>query len=111
MSKYKVGEELIVVENIDEDIKRMKDMTKLNIKGDFAQISWGLKIIDTEYKRPYVILTYRNVYGEENKVIAKCISETHFDKQKVLEKALLKAFQNEIIDITVFKNKKNKDNE
>ncbi|MFD3156281.1 hypothetical protein ACFIJ5_05395 [Haloimpatiens sp. FM7330] len=104
-SKYKVGDELMVIENVSDDVKKLKEMTKLEIKGDFAEISWGLKIIDVKYDRPYVIVTYRNVYGEENKVMAKCISEENFDEQRVLEKALLKAFQSEIINITVTKTK------
>ena len=39
-----------------------------------------------------------------NKVFADCRDIENFDKQKVLEKALLKAFQNEIINISVVKN-------
>ena len=42
--------------------------------------------------------------GELNKVFAECKDIENFDQQKVLEKALLKAFQNEIIKISVVKN-------
>ena len=41
----------------------------------------------------------------KNKVFAECKDVKNFDKELVLEKALLKAFQNEIIDISVFKNR------
>jgi len=51
-----------------------------------------------------VTLTYRNVDGEVNKVFAVCRDIENFDQEKVLEKALLKAFQNEIINISVVKN-------
>ena len=37
-------------------------------------------------------------------VFAECRDIENFDQQKVLEKALLKAFQNEIIKISVVKN-------
>ena len=43
--------------------------------------------------------------GFVNKVFAECRDIENFHKEKVLEKALLKAFQNEIINITVSKNK------
>lgn len=104
MSKYKVGDELIIVENQDEEKKKLKDMTQLNIEDDYAMISWGLKVVKVEYEKPNVTLTYRNLYGEENKVFAVCKDIANFDQQKVLEKALLKAFQNEIMDISVSKN-------
>lgn len=104
MAKYKVGNELIIVESVNEDVERLKDLTKLNVDGDFAQISWALKIIKVEYEKPNVILTYRNVYGEENKVFAVCKDVANFDEEKVLEKALLKAFQMEIMNISVLKN-------
>ena len=56
--------------------------------------------------KPNVTLTYRNVAGEKNKVFAVCKDIETFDREKVLEKALLKAFLNEIIDISVVKNSK-----
>lgn len=104
MSKYKVGEELIIVNNPNEEKKKLKSMTQLSVDGEFAQISWGLKIVNIEYDKPNVTLTYRNVAGEENKVFAICKDIENFNKDKVLEKALLKAFQNEIINISVNKN-------
>lgn len=104
MSKYKVGEELIIIDNIDEEKNKLKDMSQLVINNEYAQISWGLKIVKVEYDKPYVTLTYRNAFGELNKVFAVCKDVENFDQEKVLEKALLKAFQNEIMDITVFKN-------
>lgn len=104
MSKYKVGDELIIVNSVNEDIKKLGDMTKLKVNGDFAEISWGLKIIKVDYEKPYVTLTYRNVYGNENKVFAECNDVANFEEQKVLEKALLRAFQMEIINIAVMRN-------
>lgn len=104
MSKYKVGDELIIVKNPKEETKRLKDLTALSVDGDYAQISWGLKIVKVEYEKPYVTLTYKNVDGELNKVFAECRDIENFDTEMVLEKALLKAFQNEIINISVVKN-------
>lgn len=104
MSKYKVGNELLIVESETEDVEKLKNLTKLSVEGDLAQISWGVKIINVEYEKPNVILTYRNVYGEVNKVFAVCKDVENFDEQKVLEKALLKAFQMEIMNISVLKN-------
>lgn len=59
MSKYKVGDELIVIDNPCKETDKLKELTYLNI---------------------------------------------NFNHQMVLEKALLRAFQNEIINISVFKN-------
>ncbi len=99
-----MGDELLIVENPNEEKDKLKRMTQLKIDGDFAQLSWGLKIVDVQYDKPNVTLTYRNAYGELNKVFAVCKDVANFDKEKVLEKALLKAFQNEIINISVIKN-------
>lgn len=104
MSKYKVGDELIIVNQPGKDEEKLKELTCLTTNGEYAQISWGLKIIDVKYDEPHVTLTYRNLGGEVNKVFAECRDMENFDQQKVLEKALLKAFQNEIINISVFKN-------
>ena len=41
---------------------------------------------------------------KKNKVFSECKDIENFDKEKVLEKALLRAFQNEIINISVDKN-------
>lgn len=104
MSKYKVGDELLIVNNPNEEKEKLRELTKLSINNDFAQISWGIKILEVEYDKPNVTLTYRNINGEVNKVFAVCRDIENFDHEKVLEKALLKAFQNEIIDISVGKN-------
>ncbi|MBE6049200.1 MAG: hypothetical protein E7214_00685 [Clostridium sp.] len=106
MAKYKVGDELIIVEDPNEEEKKLKELTRLSIDNEYAQISWGIKIVDVEYSKPNVTLTYRNVKGELNKVFAICSDIENFDQEKVLEKALLKAFQNEIINISVVKNTK-----
>lgn len=105
MSKYKVGDELIVIADPNKEIEKFKELTHLLVEGDYAQIAWGLKIISVEYEKPYVTLTYTNASGVVNKVFAECKDVENFDKEKVLEKALLKAFQNEIINISVNKNK------
>ena len=102
--KYKVGDELLIINDPNEEKEKLKSLSKLTLEGDYAQISWGLKITKIEYDKPYVTLTYTNVDGELNKVFAECRDIENFDQQKVLEKALLKAFQNEIINISVVKN-------
>lgn len=104
MSKYKVGDELIIVNDPNEERQKLKDMTKLFVDGDYAEISWGIKIVSVDYDKPYITLTYRNIDGKLNKVFAECLDVDNFDTQMVLEKALLKAFQNEIINISVSKN-------
>lgn len=104
MAKYKVGDELIIVNDPSKDNEKLKELTKLNVEDNFAQISWGIKILEVVYDKPNVTLTYKNVRGEKNKVFAECKDIENFDKEKVLEKALLKAFQNEIINISVVKN-------
>lgn len=105
MAKYKVGDELIIVNDPTKDNEKLKELTRLTVDGDFAQISWGIKIVEVEYDKPNVTLTYKNCNGEKNKVFAVCNDIDNFDKEKVLEKALLKAFQNEIINISTVKNK------
>ena len=104
MGKYKVGDKLIIVNDPSKDIKKLKELTKLTVEGDFAQISWGVKILEVEYDKPNVTLTYKNVKGEKNKVFSECKDIENFDQEKVLEKALLRAFQNELINISVVKN-------
>ena len=104
MGKYKVGDELILINDPGKDNAKLKELTQLTVEGDFAQISWGIKILEVEYDKPNVTLTYKNVKGEKNKVFSECKDIENFDKEKVLEKALLRAFQNELINISVFKN-------
>ena len=106
MSKYKVGDELLIIDNPMEEEERLRDMSKLTIEEDYAKFSWGLKILKIEYEKPNVTLTYKNAKGEINKVFAACNDIKNFDTERVLEKALLKAFQNELINITVLKNSK-----
>ena len=105
MGKYKVGDELILVNDPSKDNDKLKELTKLTVEGDFAQISWGIKILEVEYDKPNVTLTYKNANGQKNRVFSECKDIENFDKEKVLEKALLRAFQNELINISVFKNK------
>lgn len=108
MAKYKVGDELIIVNDPNKENEKLKELTQLKIEGDYAQLSWGIKILNVEYDKPNVTLTYRNFKGEKSKVFAVCNDIENFDQEKVLEKALLKAFQNEIIDVSVIKNTVNK---
>ncbi|MFT8349035.1 hypothetical protein [Clostridium saccharoperbutylacetonicum] len=105
MGKYKVGEELIIVNDPGKDNEKLRELTTLSVDGDFAQISWGIQILNVEYDKPNVTLTYKNANGEKNKVFAVCKDVENFVQEKVLEKALLRAFQNEIINISVCKNK------
>ena len=104
MCKYKVGDELIIVNDPTEEARKLKEMTRLESDGDYAKISWGIKILDVEYDKPNVTLSYKGVGGDVQKVFAVCRDIENFDREKVLEKALLKAFQNEIINISVGKN-------
>ena len=104
MSKYKVGDELVIIKDPNEESEKLKKLTYLNLEDDYAQIAWGIKIVNVEYDKPYVALAYRNTDGILNKVFAECKDIENFYQQKVLEKALLKAFQNEIMTISVVKN-------
>ena len=104
MAKYKVGDKLIIVNDPSEEKGKLQELSKLTVEDDYAQFSWGVKILNVEYDKPYVTLTYRNVRGEKHKVFAECKDIENFDKKKKKKKALLKAFQNEIIDISVVKN-------
>jgi hypothetical protein len=105
VGKYKVGDELIIVNDPGKDNEKLRELTTLSVDGDFAQISWGIQILNVEYDKPNVTLTYKNANGEKNKVFAVCKDVENFVQEKVLEKALLRAFQNEIINISVCKNK------
>lgn len=104
MGKYKVGDELIIVENPDAESKKLQELSQLAIEGDFGKLSLGIRIVKVEYDKPNVILTYRNAQGQENRVFAVCKDVATFNEEMVLEKALLKAFQNELTDISVVKN-------
>ncbi|ABK60752.1 MULTISPECIES: hypothetical protein [Clostridium] len=105
MSKYKVGEELIIIENQHEDVKKLSELIELKVnKENYSKLTLGIKILEVKYDKPNVILTYRNVTGDVKKVFAICRDIPNFDEEKVLEKALLKAFQEEIINLNVTKN-------
>lgn len=106
MAKYKVGDELIIVNDPTKDQQQLKSISNLTIEGDFATLNWGIKILDVQYDEPNVTLTYKNVNNDVNKVFAICNDIKNFNKEKVLEKALLKAFQQELNSITVLKNSK-----
>ena len=105
MAKYQVGEELIVIESINEEMKKLVKSTVLKVDDDnYANLSLGIRIIKVEYDNPSVTLTYRNHEGIENKVFAKCVDPNNFDENRALEKALLEAFEHEIIHLTAVKN-------
>ena len=53
MSKYKVGDELIIVNDPNKETERFKKLTHLTVDGEYAQIAWGLKIVDVQYEKPY----------------------------------------------------------
>lgn len=103
MCKYKVGDELIIIENLDEEKRHLKERCHLNLRDDYATLCWGIKIVKVEYNNPDIILTYHNAKGEENKVFAKCKDVSNFEEERVLEKALLKAFLNELTTLQAFK--------
>lgn len=104
MSKYKIGDQLLTVKDPNKETQRLRDQTFLKMDDKFSTLSWGIKIVEVEYDNPNVALTYINALGEVNKVFACCKDIENFDKELVLEKALLKAFQNEVMNITVIKN-------
>lgn len=104
MSKYKVGDQLLIVKDPNKETQKLKDQTFLKVDNEYSTLSWGIKILEVEYDNPNVTLTYTNALGEINKVFACCKDIQNFDKELVLEKALLKAFQNEIMNITVIRN-------
>lgn len=105
MSIYKVGDELIIVDNPTEELETLKSLSYLDVKDDYATFSWGLRILNIEYNEPEVVITVKNVRGEINKVFAVCHEVDKFDKEKVLEKALLKAYMNEIASLSTLRNK------
>lgn len=105
MSIYKVGDELIIIDNPTEELETLKSLSYLDVKDDYATFSWGLRILNIEYNEPEVIVTVKNVRGEINKVFAVCHEVDKFDKEKVLEKALLKAYMNEIASLSTLRNK------
>lgn len=105
MSIYKVGDELIIIDNPTEELETLKSLSYLDVKDDYATFSWGLRILNIEYNEPEVVVTVKNVRGEINKVFAVCHEVDKFDKEKVLEKALLKAYMNEIASLSTLRNK------
>ena len=106
MSKYQVGEELIVIESINEEIEKLSKSIELKVnENNYASLVLGVRIVNVEYDMPNVVLTYRNYEGKENKVFATCVDPDNFDENRALEKALLQAFQNETIRLTVIKNR------
>jgi hypothetical protein len=105
MSKYQVGDQLIVIESINEEMEKLVKNTEMKVTEDnYATLSLGVRIVNVEYANPNVTLTYRNHEGKESKVFATCLDPNNFDENRALEKALLQAFQNEIIRLTAIKN-------
>ncbi len=105
MAKYRVGEELIVIESINDEMVKLAKSAELKVtEENYASLCLGIRIVNVEYSGPSAVLTYRNFEGKENKVFATCLDPDNYDENRVLEKALLKAFQNEIISLSVIKN-------
>lgn len=105
MAKYRVGDELIVIESLNDEMEKLAKATELKVtEENYATISLGIRIVDIQYEGSSALLTYRNHEGRENKVFASCVDPDNFDENRTLEKALLKAFQNEIISLSVVKN-------
>ena len=106
VSKYKIGDQLIVMGNVEGEKQELKDIINLDIQENYtAKLTWAIHIQDVEYEPPYVTLTYTNVFGKKNKVFAECSNIEKFNRDEVLEKAVLKAFQMEIMDVSVVKSK------
>ena len=105
MAKYQVGEELIIIESINEEMDKLLKLTSLKVdENDYANLSLGVRIVKVQYNNPSVTLTYRNHEGKEHKVYATCLDPENFDENRALEKALLEAFQHEIIHLGAIKN-------
>jgi len=105
MAKYQVGDELLIIESINEEMSKLVKSTQLKVDEDnYASLSLGIRIVKVEYSNPSVTLTYRNHEGRENKVFATCLDKDNFDENRALEKALLEAFEHEVIRLTVVKN-------
>ena len=81
MSKYKVGDELLIINSIEQDKQKMK-----------------------ENNEPEVTLSYKTAQSDDiYKVFAVCKDVENFDTQKVLEKALLKAHLQELIKLSTLR--------
>lgn len=105
MGKYKVGEELIVVNSELEDNKKLKKKCFLNMKDNFSTFSWSIKIVDVQYTAPEVVVSYKSVLNDEiHKVYSTCKDAENFDTEKVLEKALLKAHLQELVAVSTMRN-------
>jgi len=104
MSKYKVGDELLIINSNEQDKQKMKENCFLDIVDDFSTFSWSIKIVNVEYKEPEVVLSYKTAQSDDiYKVFAICKDIENFDTQKVLEKALLKAHLQELIKLSTLR--------
>ena len=55
MSKYKVGEELIIIENQHEDVKKLSELIELKVnKENYSKLTLGIKILEVNYDKPNV---------------------------------------------------------
>ena len=61
MSKYKVGDELIIVTDHNQETKKLKDLSLLKKDGAFACLSWGIKIVDVLYEKPEIFYSANDV--------------------------------------------------
>ena len=76
MAKYKVGDELIIVSDPNKEADKLKELTTLSVDGDFAQISWGIKILEVEYDEflPEIINNVIQTNSREVTTISKYAS-------------------------------------
>lgn len=105
MSKYKVGDELIIVNSEAEDNEKLQENCFLNYDNNFSTFSWSIKVVNVEFNEPEVVLSYKTPLSDSvHKVFAICKDVDNFDTEKVLEKALLKAHLQELIKLSTLKN-------
>ena len=104
MAKYKVGDELLIINSEKEESEKLKKNCFLDFKDDISTFSWAIKVVDIEYNEPEVVLSYKTTLCEEvHKVFAICKDVENFDTQKVLEKALLQAHLKELIKLSTLR--------
>lgn len=105
MSKYKVGDELIIINSELDDNKRLKENCFLEYEDEFSTFSWAIKVVNVEFNEPEVVLSYKTPLSDTvHKVFAVCKDVENFDTEKVLEKALLKAHLQELIKLSTMRN-------
>ena len=105
MGKYKVGDELIIINSEMEDSEKMMAKCFLDVNENISTLSMAIKIVDVKYDKPEVMLSYRTPLSNTvHKVVAVCKDVEDFDTEKVLEKALLKAHLQEVMKLSTLRN-------